>query len=52
MQDYDVGIVTEIKNKVNENCKIPDFNVIIKSSQRIGIIAAGGMAMMVERILR
>lgn len=36
IQDYDVCVITETKNKINEGFKIPAFITIIKDSQRIG----------------
>lgn len=52
IQDCDVLIVTELKNKVNERCKMPNFNVIIKDSHKISKTAAGGIGIMVRKELK
>lgn len=51
-QEFDVVIVTEMKNKTNEKCNIPGFNVAIKDSQRVGKVAAGGIAIMVLKNIK
>lgn len=49
IQDCDVLVVTELKNKVNERCKMPNFHVVIKDSHKISKAAAGGIGIMVRK---
>lgn len=52
IQDYDVCVITEIKNKIKEDFKIPGFIIIIKNSQRIGMVAAGGIVIIIRKGIR
>lgn len=51
-QDFDIAIVTELKNKTNEKCNIPGFNVVIKDNQRISRAAAGGITIMAKKDIK
>lgn len=53
IQDYDVCIITELKNNIKQDfLKILGFVVINKSSHRTGRIAAGGIAIIVRNNIR
>lgn len=52
IQDFDIAVVTELKNKINEKCNMPGFNVIVKDSQKISKVAAGEIGIMVRKDIK
>lgn len=49
IQEYDICVITETKNKINEGFKVSGFITIIKNSLRVGAGVSGGIAIMVRK---